>query len=340
MGVSPKGARQSMSKSAWFPRLRLLGSALLVATAILASAQDASVEITQKVGPEFTFVAYGDTRFTDPSNVDAANAQVRRTLVAEIGRVHPAFIAITGDLVFAGDSTSDWKTWDTETEPWRKAQIPVYPALGNHDTKGDPQVALGNYFHRFPALHRSRYYSVRIGKILLLTLDSNIDELSGSEGDWLKRQLDNVPTETDFVVIMLHHPPNTSATDDKTMGGGHSVRAREQDLARSLEERQKNIRARLVVIAGHVHNYDRHEQNGITYFVSGGGGAHAYPIRREPNDPYQSDEINYHFLLLTYAPGVLKVTMHRLQLVGVKPVWTEPDTTEIVAKQAAQSAQR
>ena len=61
-----------------------------------------------------------------------------------------------------------------------------------------------------------------------------------------------------------------------------------------LEERQAHASFRVVFFSGHVHNYERHEHGGIAYFVSGGGGAHAYPIERAPEDPFQSKEINYH----------------------------------------------
>ena len=44
-----------------------------------------------------------------------------------------------------------------------------------------------------------------------------------------------------------------------------------------LEERQAHARARIVVFSGHVHNYERHEHGGVTYFVSGGGGAPPIP---------------------------------------------------------------
>jgi hypothetical protein len=33
---------------------------------------------------------------------------------------------------------------------------------------------------------------------------------------------------------------------------------------------------------------ERHEHNGITYFVTGGGGAHAYSIERAPSDLFQA----------------------------------------------------
>jgi hypothetical protein len=78
-----------------------------------------------------------------------------------------------------------------------------------------------------------------------------------------------------------------------------------------------------------VHNYERHEHGGVIYFVSGGGGAHAYPIARAAEDPYQSSEINYHYLLLEVDHQQLIVTMNRLELVNGKAVWTQPDSLNI-----------
>jgi hypothetical protein len=39
-------------------------------------------------------------------------------------------------------------------------------------------------------------------------------------------------------------------------------------------------RARFVVSAGHIHNYERLERDGVVYLVSGGGGAAPYEIDR------------------------------------------------------------
>jgi hypothetical protein len=83
-----------------------------------------------------------------------------------------------------------------------------------------------------------------------------------------------------------------------------------------------------------VHNYERHEHGGVTYFVSGGAGAHAYPIERAPGDPVQSKEINYHDLLVEVDRGNLKVTMNRLELNQGKAVWTQPDSVSIAAPAA------
>ena len=282
-----------------------------------------------QVSVPFHIVVYGDSRFHDPKDTEAANPAARQALVQAIAQANPSFVSFGGDIVYNGNDVDDWRVWDSETAVWREKKIPVYPALGNHDLHGNEKVALGNYFQRFPDLKNSRYYSVRAGNALMLVLDSALDETSGSQGQWLTQMLDHIPADVDFVLIVLHHPPYTSSSDMKMFGGGHSARSHEQDLAKSLEARQQNLRARIVVFSGHVHNYERHEHGGITYFVTGGAGAHAYPIERAKDDPFQSKEVNYHYLMVDIDRGRLKVTMHRLDLTSGKAVWTEPDSVEI-----------
>jgi Icc-related predicted phosphoesterase len=287
------------------------------------------VELKLEISLPFRFVAYGDTRFTDPNDTRASNPAVRRTLVQAIAAIRPAFISIGGDISYNGYDANDWKVWDSETRVWRENHIPIYPALGNHDLHGDQKVALGNYFQRFPQLKNNRYYSVRAANTLMLVLDSSLDETSGPEGEWLQHKLNTVPPEVEFVFVVVHHPPYTSSSDAEEYGGGHSARTSEQGLARMLEARQQNLRARVVVFAGHVHNYERHEHGGVTYFVTGGGGAHAYPIPRAPGDPFQSKQINYHYLLVEVDRGKLKITMNRLDLTSGKALWTRPDAVNI-----------
>jgi acid phosphatase type 7 len=296
------------------------------------------VDLQLEASVPFRFVAYGDTRFHDPTDTDAANPPVRQALVKAIAEVNPAFICFTGDIVYNGYDANDWKVWDDETSIWRDKKIPVYAALGNHDLHGDEKIALGNYFQRFPDLKNSRYYSVRAANTLVLVLDSALDEVGGAQGQWLAGKLDNIPSDVDFVFLMFHHPPYTSSSDAKTFGGGHSARPTELRLAKMLEDRQPHTRARFVVFSGHVHNYERHEHGGVTYFVSGGGAAHAYPIERNPADPFQSKTVNYHYLLVEVDQQRLTVTMNRLELNDGKALWTQPDSVKIAASPSTSAA--
>jgi acid phosphatase type 7 len=322
-----------------FTRMVLLLCLALTQLGLIActkkSTAQTSVDLQLKLSVPFHFVAYGDTRFHDPKDTDAANPPVRVALVQAIAEANPAFICFTGDIVYNGYDVNDWKVWDSETSIWRQKNIPVYPALGNHDLHGDEKIALGNYFQRFPDLKNSRYYSLRAANTLTLVLDSALDETSGAQGQWLANKLDNIPADVDFVFLMFHHPPYTSSSDAKLFGGGHSARSHEKALAKMLEERQAHARVRFVVFSGHVHNYERHEHGDVTYFVSGGGAAHAYPIDRAPDDPYQSKEINYHYLLIEVDQQQLKITMNRVEMKNGTAVWTQPDSVKIALPASA-----
>jgi hypothetical protein len=220
--------------------------------------------------------------------------------------------------------------FDTETAPWVQNKIPVYPALGNHELYGNEKIALENYFQRFPQLQNRRYYSVRAANTLMLMLDSSLDETSGPQGQWLVHELDTLSSDVDFVCPVLHHPPFTDSSEH-FLSGGHSARPSEQALASLLEKRQAGTHARFVVIAGHVHNYEHHEHGGVTYFVTGGGGAHPYLIPRKAGDPLFDKPVNYHYLVVEVDRGRMKISMNRVELTNGKANWTTPDVVEISA---------
>jgi hypothetical protein len=91
------------------------------------------------------------------------------------------------------------------------------------------------------------------------------------------------------------------------------VRPNEVVLADYLTEQARRTRARFIVVSGHIHNYERREQGGVTYLVSGGGGAKPYPVSRE-GDLYASPgEPNFHYVTLDFTATDATVTMHRLE---------------------------
>jgi hypothetical protein len=281
-------------------------------------------EISLPLETPFRFVVYGDIRFTNPKRTNVSNAVVRRQLVEAIADSNPAFISIGGDLVCKGDSSEDWKIWSEETAPWRERSIPVFPALGNHDVRGNQTKALASYFNHFPKLENNRYYSVRAANTLMLVLDSSLDELSGAQGQWLHDQIDHLPGTINFVAVVLHHPPFTNSHPTIT-GSGHAARAQETKLAQWLETRQLAMRARFVVFAAHVHNYERYEHGGVVYFVTGGGGAHPYAVARQAGDPLADDKVNYHYLLVEVEGSRMTITMKRFGMKDGRQTWTQPD---------------
>lgn len=269
------------------------------------------VHLNIEVPKTFSFVAYGDLRETPTENTKASDPVRRKALIDEITALRPAFVTISGDLVYHGNNASDWTQWDEETAEWREQKIPVLPALGNHDLYGG-QPALANYFARFPDLKNSRYYSARAGNVLLLILDTSLPSVTeGPQAAWLRQQLDDIPDDVDFVFFVLHHPPYTRSKE-ALFGGGHHARPTEKALGTALEARQKESRAQFVVVAGHVHNYERYEYGGVMYIVSGGAGAKPYDVPRKPDDAYTDPGPTFHYCRVDVSGSKASISMVKL----------------------------
>jgi hypothetical protein len=269
------------------------------------------------VAKKIKLIAYGDIRFTDPLDTAHTNVIVRRALVDKILQEKPSALLISGDIPYRGGVDADWEVFDKEIRPLWDAKIRIYPALGNHELAGDQGRALQNWWKRFPDLDGRRWYSVLFGNCYFIVLDSDSKLEGGGDQDrWLTAQLEQLPVEADFVFFLMHHPPYTDS-HDSLLGGGHSARKQEKLLAARLEALQPNTRARFIVIAGHVHNYERFEHSSVTYLVSGGGGATPYLFDRSPDDKYQGgNAVTYHYVRLEIDGTHLKGTMVRFDVLS------------------------
>jgi hypothetical protein len=262
-----------------------------------------------------TFVAYGDTRFTSPEETSASSPPVRQALVARIASEHPAALLVSGDLVWHGGTPDDYRVFRDETAAWRAAGIRVLPATGNHEfSQCEERECIENWWSAFPELRGHRWYAAALGsRVLAIALDTQSSLLAGSpQRAWLEQQLAALPPAVRFVLITLHHPP----VDDPQTGQetSHNVRPNEQALADYLKLAAPAARARFIVNAGHVHNYERFEQDGIVYLVSGGGGARPVAVLRAPNDRYQDAGFpNFHYLRFTLTGERLSAEMVRLE---------------------------
>lgn len=308
--------------------ISLLFALIAIASPLAAESQPAALHLDIK-GP-FQFIAYGDTRFTDPTNHSATNPDVRKALVARLAELNPSFILHSGDLVLQGDNAADWAVWDQETKPWTSKKLPIFPTIGNHELYKDADAGLRNYFQRFPNLNHSRYYSVRAANILILVLDSSQDEASGPQGKWLTAQLDQLPSEINFVFFLLHHPPYTNSKDS-WFAGGHSARATEKALADMLEARQLKMKPRFIVFSGHVHNYERYEHHGVTYIVTGGGGATPYMVARGPEDGYRELGPTYHYCTVEVNGPKIEINMMKFEQVNGQTTWRKADSVVVIS---------
>jgi calcineurin-like phosphoesterase family protein len=254
------------------------------------------------------FVIYGDMRFTDPGERDASRPGPRQALVAKIAAEQPDALFLTGDIPWHGGNEDDYRVYREETSTWRALQLHVFPALGNHEFQQcDEPVCLEHWWQTFPSLRGRRWYAVTLGRELqFFVLDSDASLLPGSDqAGWLQREIDTLAGSVRFVLVLLHHPPMTDASK--------GVRDNEAALAQQLTAAAAHGSARFVVCAAHVHNYERFERAGVTYLVSGGGGAKPLPVMRSAADRYRNDSFpNFHYLRFELATRQLRGEMIRL----------------------------
>lgn len=268
----------------------------------------------QNLHSPLTIVAYGDMRFTDPANVTATNPMARKALIQRITEEKPDAILLNGDVPWHGGDPEDYRVYQAETQMWRDANLRIFPALGNHEFANcDVPQCLANWWATFPKLKGRRWYSVRLGtNIYAMAIDSDDSLLPDSEQyRWLQGQIASLPHEIEFVLISMHHPP---VADIQTRYNvDHNPRPNEIALAQLLKTAGATSRAKFIVAAGHIHNYERFLQDGVVYLVSGGGGAAPYPVDRTPPDLYQSPEFpNYHYVKFVLDGKSLRATMYRL----------------------------
>lgn len=291
----------------------------------------------QDLHAPLTVIAYGDMRFTDPANVIATNPAARRALVARIAAEKPDALLLNGDVPWHGADTRDYDVYRAETQAWRDGNLRVFPALGNHEFSGcEVPQCLANWWAAFPKLKGRRWYSARLGpKVYVIALDSNTDGnnslLAGSvQLRWLKNQIASLPPEVEFVFITMHHPPVADVQTRSIVD--HNPRLNEVALAQFLKTAAAGSRARFIVVAGHIHNYQRFLQDGVVYLVSGGGGAQPHPVDRTPLDLYQDSGFpNYHYVKFVLEVDTLRATMYRLAD-ATAGTWEAKDRFEVRPK--------
>lgn len=259
----------------------------------------------------------------------------QRAVSAQMARVAPQYVFLLGDNVYAEGSRRDIQSrFDDIYAPLLMKGVVFHAALGNHDVTGcdatlfSPLPAdAGAYskeyncnapFHLahtpFGYVRNLRYYSVALPTINPLVevfvLDSNT--LKGSQSKLLLREdtaqlqwLDQAlgASRARWKIVTMHHPTQSPKTGPKNfffvpIGGG---RTREFQLDQQITPILRKHRVD-AVFAGHNHFYARmFPQDGIRYFVSGGGGRKTYNFENQPGYVAAGGDW-YHFISAAVTP--------------------------------------
>jgi hypothetical protein len=208
--------------------------------------------------------------FGDERGALTGVSSTARVLIRSVLAEGPDLVLGTGDLVTRGGRWSDWTSLLDNHAPMF-AQLPYFPALGNHELIDESDAR--TFKALFPRAARG-YYTVRYGQALIVVLNSNRPS-DPEQTRFLDHELQAAAADPTVRarLVLLHHAPLSASwhcgsapylTDWITLFERYHVDA---------------------VLAGHDHCYQRLERNGIAYFVSGGGGAPLYEQGRcDPHD--------------------------------------------------------
>jgi len=212
---------------------------------------------TMAPGLPFLFLVYGDCR-----DRDSDHQAVVRAMLHE----RPDLVLQTGDMVSRAGDVGQWRRYFAAVAPLLRS-VPMYPALGNHELRGDPEAAHFFRFFVIPSERKRRpaYYSFRYGNSLFVSLDGN-SPLDHEQAVWLERALDEAAQDQSIrhSFAFVHQPPYSVGA----YCGSDRLQRRLVPILR-----RHGVRA---VFAGHEHAYQHLERGGLRYFVTGGGGAPLY----------------------------------------------------------------
>jgi hypothetical protein len=305
----------------------------LTLDALLPPAQMQAIQQAQRL----VFHVNGDT-----GGVKAPQAQQQVAEYMEADFDHPdpvarpAFFYHLGDVVYYYGEASQY--YSQFYEPYQLYPAPILAIPGNHDGDvHDPSTpSLAAFVENFcaprPQLTReagdvardamtepSVYWTLETPFATLVGLYTNVPEggwLDNQQIAWLTDELRTAPQEKALIVSM-HHPIYSS----DVMHSGSQYMAGILDEASAQARRWPDM-----VLAGHVHNYQRYTRTladrEVPYLVAGAGGYwHLHHMARDPQGnplpmpyPLAGTDVtlvsycaNHHgYLLMEATPTVLK----------------------------------
>lgn len=184
--------------------------------------------------PNFSFANVADV------HVQAGTTNNRQRFTDQLRQINeatgdPAFIAVSGDLTNrATDAEFADYTASTAT-----SDLPVYPAVGNHDFA--PGSGYSTRIDTYREYLGPEWYSFDYGNRHFVTLENTLGFNEADQLEWLKQDLE-LNAKNKEVVVFVHKPLNTP----QTPGG---------DNTKAFIDLLSQYQTRLVMV-GHTHVND------------------------------------------------------------------------------------
>jgi 3',5'-cyclic AMP phosphodiesterase CpdA len=233
------------------------------------------------------FIAFGD--FGTTGSAQRAVARAMNDWAAAPGHRTDALVT-TGDNVYPDGAPDRFRgALDAPYESLRRS-APMWATLGNHDVmNGHGRAELGHL--GLPSLP----YRRRLPGAELLFLDAN--RVDGAQASWLQARL--AAPGPPFRVVVFHQPAWSCSV--------HGSTSAVDRLWVPIFERHRVA----LVLNGHDHNYQRYtSRRGVTYVVTGGGGAALYPVDDDCREtPDQNAAVSrHHFTAVQVTGGTMTLS--------------------------------
>lgn len=226
-----------------------------------ATARKGRVCTARRPGEPFVFLALGDTNASK-----GETAKLLRTVLdgSVFGQV-PDFSLHLGDMQYYDQVVESYASWFPVMQPLLAAGA-LQPSIGNHEFERTREFE-DYYVRLFGGAGFDgplEYYRFQSGGVWFFALDSELDMGADSpQGKWLLEKLADAASKPDYrgSIVYFHKPWITL-----------SVYPNAPDLRAAFRPAFQRHGVKLV-LQGHVHGYERFDDEGVTYLVSGGGGA-------------------------------------------------------------------
>ncbi len=295
--------------------------AFLLLTACGAETEQAAPEYADRI-PDYdetaggTVIVFGDPQRTGlPERLlgreqnDSARAAVLRGIAA----ARPDLLVILGDLVYQADDDDAWAHFDGIAAGVRRAGVPVFPILGNHEYFGNDEDGRRRIDARFPPLRGQDWYELRYGPVAFLLLNTNFDDMTDSavqrQQRWYVQRLAALEADVAVrhIVVCGHHPPFTNS-----MIVSASREVEDRVVLPFLDMRKTSL-----LFSGHCHAYEHFRLGDKHFVVTGGGGGPRQELdrcwHRRHDDLYPGADVRpFHYCALQIRGDTLRMTAHML----------------------------
>jgi predicted MPP superfamily phosphohydrolase len=215
-----------------------------------------------------------------------------------------------GDVTESSAKDKSWLPIDSFLAKAKKRSLSVYAAIGNHDYFFSAKKGEENFRKRFP-MYRRTGYTVKIGDIAFVLLNSNFGRLADSERTsqqtWYAAEMDSLEADSSVVTVIVgcHHPPYTN---NSLFSGSDEVRKEFVPLYLSHKKAK-------LFLSGHTHAFEHFKIKNKDFLVLGGGGGlqHTLYLGKEQKEhdhfPDQTLKRMFHYIRCSADSDSLRLSV-------------------------------